>query len=125
MEVFNAADSKRWTNILALIELLFCLPMANGLVERIFSAMKLIKSDRQSSLSEDRLDDLLQIAVDAPPLAQWDASAAVQLWWKDKQRRQVGDTRVPPKPTTSQSKDDATTSKPYLFNLDDWETFIA
>lgn len=29
-KLFNAADSKRWTNILALIKLLFCLPMVNG-----------------------------------------------------------------------------------------------
>ena len=81
--------------------------------------MKLIKTDCWSSLSEDRLDDLLQIAVDAPPLVQWDASPAVQLWWKDKQHRQVSDTRAPPKPTASQSQDGATTSEPYLFNLYD------
>ena len=119
-------QTQRWTNILVLIEVLFCLRVANGCVEHIFSAMKLIKSDHQISLSEDRLDDLLlRIPVDAPPLAQWDASAAVQLWCKDKRHRQVSDTRAPPKPTTSLSKDGATTSEPYLFNLDDWETFIA
>ena len=87
--------------------------------------MKLIKSDHRSSRSEDFFDDLLQIAGGAPLLAQWDASAAVQLWWKDKQRKQVGDTRAPPKPTPSLSEDGTAASEPYVFNLDDWETFIA
>jgi len=98
--------------------------MANGRVERIFSSLKLIKSDHRSSLGEDRLDDLLRIAVDAPPLSQWDASGAIQLWWRDKQRRQVSDTRAPPNPSTSQL-DDTGTSEPYHFNLEDWETFMA
>ncbi len=65
-KLFNSPDSKKWSNILALIELLFCLPMANGCVERIFSSLKLIKSNRRNCLSENRLDDLLRIAVDGP-----------------------------------------------------------
>ena len=27
---FNCADAKKWSNVLALTELIFCLPMANG-----------------------------------------------------------------------------------------------
>ena len=124
-KLFNAADSSKWTNVLALIELLFCFPMANGHVERTFSALKLIKSDRRSCLSEDHLDDLVRIAVDGPPLSQWDARGAVQLWWKAKQRRQVRDTHAGPRCTTSQSKDDtAAPSEPYTLNLEDWESYI-
>ena len=73
-------------NVLSLIELLFCIPMSNGTVERVFSTVKLIKSDRRSRLSEDTLDHLVRIAVDGPPLAQWDATDAVHLWWRGKQR---------------------------------------
>ena len=29
-KLFNAVDAKRWSNVLAVIELLFCLPIANG-----------------------------------------------------------------------------------------------
>ena len=36
-KLFNAFDYKRWSNLLAVVELLFCLPMANGRVERITS----------------------------------------------------------------------------------------
>ena len=59
--------------------------MSNGRVERVFSALKLIKSDRHNSLSENTLDHLVRITVDGPPLAQWDATVVVQLWWRSKQ----------------------------------------
>ena len=35
-KLFNAVDAKKWSNVLAVIELLFCLPIANGRVERVF-----------------------------------------------------------------------------------------
>ena len=85
-KLFNCPDSSKWKNILALVELLFCLPMANGRVERAFSVMKVVKTDRHNCLGEDHLDDLMCITIDGPPLSQWNASQAVTLWWKDKQR---------------------------------------
>ena len=60
--------------------------MANGRVERAFSVMKVVKTDRRNCLEEDHLDDLMRITIDGPPLSQWNASQAVTLWWKDKQR---------------------------------------
>lgn len=33
-KLFNSVNSKKWANILSLVELLFCLPMANGHGER-------------------------------------------------------------------------------------------
>ena len=122
-KLFNSVDSKKWTNVLSLVELLFCLPMANGHVEWLFSSLKLIKTDRRSCLSEDHLDHLVRIKVDGPPLAEWDASAAVQLWWRDKTCRQVADTRAAPQ--TSSSQVDLSESESYTLNLDDWESFIA
>lgn len=47
-KLFNCASAKNWCNILALVELLFCLPMSNGHVERVFSQLKLIKTDRRA-----------------------------------------------------------------------------
>ena len=35
-KLFNAFDSKKWSNLLAVVELLFCLPIANDRVERVF-----------------------------------------------------------------------------------------
>ena len=68
-------DVKEWTNVLAIIELLFCLPMANGRLERVFSQLKLIKNDRQTCLKEDTLDRLNQYGR----LSDWDASVAFEL----------------------------------------------
>ena len=66
-KLFNFSDSKKWTNILALVELLFCLPMASGRVEQTFSV---VKTNRRNYLREDHLDDLMCIAIDGPPLLQ-------------------------------------------------------
>ena len=62
--MFNAADAEKWSNILVLIELLFCLHATNGQVERVFSTLKVIKTDRRNQLSENSLDDLVCIAVE-------------------------------------------------------------
>lgn len=72
------------SNILSLVELLFCLPMSNGHVERVFSQLKILKTERRNCLGEDQLDALLRMAAHAPPLSKWDASGAVQYWWNDK-----------------------------------------
>ena len=85
-KLFNGPDSMKWMNVLALVELLFCLMMSNGHLERVFSQLKVIKTERRSCLGEDRLDQLLRINTDAPPLVDWDPSGSVDLWWRDKTR---------------------------------------
>ena len=67
-KLFNAPVSKEWSNILGLAELLFSLPMSNGHSERIFSQLKLIKTNRRTGLGEGRLDSLLCIVTTGPPL---------------------------------------------------------
>ena len=124
-KLFNCPSSKDGTNILGLVELLFYLPMSNRHLERVFSQLKLIKTDRRTSLNEDRLDSLLRIATTGPPLSQWDASGAFELWWKDKKRRNVEDSRAPPTQSTSAGREtepeDSTTSTPIC--LEDWESW--
>ena len=44
-KLFQSSDAKNWSNILVLVELLFCIPVANGCVERLFSHLKVIKSN--------------------------------------------------------------------------------
>lgn len=68
-KLFNAVDATQWSNILPIIELLFCLPMANGHLERVFSQLKLVKNTRRTSIREDTLDQVLRINVDGPPLS--------------------------------------------------------
>ena len=42
--LFNSSRKSRWSNILLFIELLFCLPISNAAVERLFSMMKRLKT---------------------------------------------------------------------------------
>ena len=60
--IFNAPTASEWSNVLTLIELLFSLPASNGKLERIFSQMNVIKTNKslkRSLLSNESLDDLL------------------------------------------------------------------
>ena len=91
-KLFNAPVSKEWSNILGLAELLFSLPMSNGHLERTFSQLKLITTNRHTGLGEGRLDSLLRTVTTGPPLSEWDASGAVQLWWSDKKCWNVSDS---------------------------------
>ena len=116
---------KKWVNILSLVELIFCLPMSNGHLEQVFSTLKLIKSERRTSLGENQLDNLLRVPVDSPALSDWNPDGAVQLWWKARQCRVVQDTRAPP---CHSEKDNNPSSsdidESYHLDLSEWDNFI-
>ena len=117
-KLFNAVDAKQCGNVLLVIELLFCLPMANGRLERVFSYLKLIKNNRRTSLKDDTLDNLLHINVEDPALSNWDATRAVDLWCRDKVCRvNHGDSRSNPKCGPSTTEETET----YKFSLNDQE----
>lgn len=123
-KLFNSFDSKRWSNLLILVELLFCIPMANGRVERVFSQMKFIKSNQRTCLKENTLDELIRINVEGPPLAQWDASRAVELWSTATHRR-VNRKKVQcPRASSTTPSDDESEENP-KFSLEEWEEWIA
>ena len=65
--------------MLGIIELLFCLALSNGHLERIFSQLKLIENDRHTNLSENWLDQLVRINVDGQPMEKWDPSSALEI----------------------------------------------
>ena len=75
-------------------------PMAE---ERAFPAMNVVTTDRCNCLGEDHLDDLMCIAIDGPPLPQWNASGVIDLCWKDKLCCQVLDKRSTPRLSHSSS----------------------
>ncbi len=76
-------NASRWQNVLLLCELGFSLPFSNGRVERIFSSLKLIKTDRRTRLQSSTLSDLLEILVQGPSLQNFSPKQAVDLWWSD------------------------------------------
>ena len=78
-KLFTSPESGKWTNVLILSELVVSLPISTCRVEQLFSKLKVIKTKRRSSLSNSKLDDLLEINVEGPPLSSFDASSAVSL----------------------------------------------
>ena len=121
-KLFNSVDAQKWSNVLSVVELLFCLPMANGRVERVFSQLKLIKTNRRTCLGEDTLDRLLRINAEGPPLSQWDASAALEVWQHAKIRRvNRQDPSPASEPSTSASSQCTIQQEPSdAFCLDGW-----
>ena len=61
--------------------------MANGRLERVFSQLKLSKTNRHTNLGDDSLDYLVRVNVEGPPLSEWDASRAFEIWQHAKIRR--------------------------------------
>ena len=85
--LFSCADAVKWSNVLLLVELVFSLPISNCAVERVFSRLNCVKSNRRCNLTEERPDDLIHIGVNGVALCNWNPTNAIQLWWCDKQRR--------------------------------------
>ena len=93
--IFNASSSSEWTNALILVELLLSLPATNGKLERVFSQLNVIKTNKRTSLSNESLDDLLLLTTDSVPLREFCPDEAIDLWWRDKVRRPNQSKRKP------------------------------
>ena len=78
--IFNAPTASEWSSVLILVELLFSLPASNGKLERVFSQMNVIKTNKRSSLTDESLDDLLLLTTDGAPLKDFCSDAAIDLW---------------------------------------------
>ena len=83
----TAPDTAQWPNLLQICQLLFSLPFSTAKVERIFSVLKAIKTEKRTSQNTSTLEDLLELKVEGPPFSKFSADAAVELWWKDCSRR--------------------------------------
>src|SRR5262245_58193634 len=86
----RAVGCIQWPQVLSLlISLLVPVTPCNFLVasvERGFSAMKLIKTDRRNRLAEDSLDALMRIWLEVPPISEFDFDRAFALWKAQKCR---------------------------------------
>lgn len=124
-KLFTAPDATKWPNVLLLSELLFSLPFTNTNVERAFSTMKVIKTDRRSSLNTSTLDDLMEINVEGPPAEDFSADHAVSLWWEDCTRRPNQAPRKEYRKRVS-TNDDSTLdeAEPEAIALDAWDNWF-
>ena len=71
------------------------LPVSNSSVERIFSTLKLLKTQRRSSLSIETMDNLLTLNIGKGSLESFNSTRAVDLWWHVKKRRPNQSARRP------------------------------
>ena len=128
-KLHTCPDASKWPNLIRVCELVFSLPFSNAHVERLFSTLKLIKTNRRTKLESTTLSDLLEIQVEGPPLSSFSADDAVSLWWKDcATTRRVNQqprkeyacrSREPGSSSTS-----TTESSPDSFSLDDWDAWF-
>ena len=58
-----------------------------GDLKQVSSQLKLIKTSHCTCLKQDTLDQLLRIHAEGPPLAEWQADGALELWLMEKARR--------------------------------------
>ena len=87
----------------------------------MFSSVKVIKTDRRTSLYITTLDDLMEINVEGP--------SPVNLWWSDRARRPNQVPRKEYKQREAQiepdSDDQDTVKHLQEFNLNDWDEWFA
>ena len=105
----------------------FCISVANGHIEWLFSHLKVVKSNRRSTLGEEILDYLLRIKVDAPSLLsgihlqQLTFGGRIRHEWKVNHK----DTRASPSQKTTDQGPDSGSSCSYTFCLEGWEAWLA
>ena len=117
-------DARNWPNVLLLSQLLFSLPFTNSIVERAFSTMKVVKTNRRTSLLTSTLDNLMEINVEGPTPENFNADGAVQLWWLDCTRRPNQSARKEYRPRVTKnppSESSSSDSEQEEFALDEWD----
>ena len=124
-QLISSPDSAKWANILMVSELLFSLPFSTAKVERLFSTLKVIKTERRTSLSCSTLNDLLEVNTEGPTLPNFSPDSAVDLWWRDTTTRRVNqkprkEYRRRKKVASEDSEDD---SEPEL-DLKIWDDWL-
>ena len=118
------SDASSWKDVLVLCELCFSLPFSNGSVERMFSSLKLIKTDRRTRLNCDTLSDLMEIHVEGPSLERFSADQAVKAWWEDcKTARRPNQSARRPYASRRPGTDEESESELSL-SLSDWDTWF-
>lgn len=127
--------SSEWSNALTLARLLFSLPVSNGKLERIFSQLNLIKTNKRATLSNQALQDLLILNSSKLPLQDFTPHSAITLRWEGKQRRPNQSQRKKYKPRKTSSSSSAqsesletasdTEEDTQVSFLDDWDELFS
>lgn len=136
----SAPDVEKWPNMLRISQLLFSLPFSSGQIEKMFSALKVIKTDQRTNLQTETLLDLLEINMEGPNLSSFSADEAVALWWEDckmtcgvnqapsKDYKPKKSSNTPSTSSVSQAESDVAfhseSESPEVFTLEDWDKWF-
>ena len=129
-KIHTSPGARKWPNVLLLCELVFALPFSNGVVERIFSNVKIIKTEKRTNLSAETLRDLLEIKVEGPPFNEFVTRPAVELWWRDcrttrrvhQHPRKDYQSREGHSSTATEAETD---SEDLTFSLNEWDLWFS
>ena len=66
-----APDAVKRKNLLLITELLFSLPFSTAKVERLFSMLKIMKTEKRTALSITSVNDLMEINTEGPSLGNF------------------------------------------------------
>lgn len=72
-----------------LIKLCLLVVVDTSCCERGYSTMNIIHSERRSRLGMETLNDLMFIAMNGPPVAEFDAKPVFERWISEKRRKKV------------------------------------
>ncbi|KAG1664758.1 Flotillin-1 [Nymphon striatum] len=78
--VNDGLPTEDYSNILSLVDLILSLPVQSAECERVFSNMKLVKSDWRSVLKSKNLSDQLMVILATNDIDQYDPLSAIRLW---------------------------------------------
>ena len=121
--LFHAPCASEWANVLILAELLLSLPASNANLERVFSQLNVIKSNKRTLLADDTLDDLLMVSTMNSPFKDFNPNKAIDLWWEDKvcrptqKQRKKYKKRRGDQPSTSTTPDSESESESESFHI--------
>ena len=81
--------SKKLPNIMLADEYYYSLPCSNAEVERGFSTLSNIKTDKRNRLLDTSLNDFMTISLNGKNIEDFNYYAAYSIWKSDKQRRLI------------------------------------
>ena len=75
--IYKCYHNKRMQKRFGYFRTFLLCSFTNAKLERVFSRMNRVKTDRRSSLTRDRLDVLLRISEDGPSLEEFNPGASI------------------------------------------------
>ena len=83
----NSVLESVFPNVRKLLRLYVLIPQSEAVVERGFSKMKLIMTDKRTRLEPESLDSLMRISYNSKPLSTEEVNIVIDVWKTSRSRR--------------------------------------